>query len=142
MQIMDKNALQRSKTAISWDKKFFISMKAKEKVPFCYNCFHKYNGQPICCSFCRLPNCYSKIPNLVYVDDKTLLTMLATVMQRLLQKVGAWSTWTKIKFITVKCWYFHKTYQGRWVIHLEVDLTLKGLQCEKADSDKKSVAPP
>ena len=33
--------------AVSWDKKFSISMEAKEEVAFWYRCFHKYNGQPI-----------------------------------------------------------------------------------------------
>ena len=32
---------------VSWDKKFFISVEAKEEVTFWYYCFHKYNGQPI-----------------------------------------------------------------------------------------------
>ena len=33
--------------AISWDKKFFISVEAKKEVAFWYYYFHKYNGQPI-----------------------------------------------------------------------------------------------
>ena len=33
--------------AVSWDKKFSISLEAKEEVAFWYHCFHKYNGQPI-----------------------------------------------------------------------------------------------
>ena len=33
--------------AVSWDKKLFVSMEAKEEVAFWYYCFQKYNGQPI-----------------------------------------------------------------------------------------------
>ena len=74
-----------------------------------------------------------KIPDLVYVDDKALITILVDAMQRLLDMVGAWAEWARIEFHTSKCWYFYETYQGRRAIHPDVELTLAGKQIAKAE---------
>ena len=73
------------------------------------------------------------IPDLVYVDDQALITILVEAMQRLLDMVGAWSTWSGVEFNAAKCWYFHETYQGRRAIHPDVELKINGQQIRKAD---------
>ena len=47
--------------------------------------------------------------------------------------VGSWPTWTKIDFNPAKCFYFYETYQGRNVIHPDIDLTINGAQLKKAN---------
>ena len=74
-----------------------------------------------------------KIPDLVYVDDKALVTMLVEAMQRLLDMVSAWANWARIAFNVSKCWYFYETYQGRRAIHPDIQLTLAGKEIEKAN---------
>ena len=76
---------------------------------------------------------YAKIPDLVYVDDKALVTMLIEAMQRLLDLVGAWANWATIEFNASKCYYFYETYQGRRAIHPDIDLVLNGEKLKKAD---------
>ena len=75
----------------------------------------------------------TKVPDLVYVDDKALVTMLVEAMQRLLYLVSAWADWATIEFNASKCYYFYETYQGRRAVHPDIDVMLNGERLKKAD---------
>ena len=75
----------------------------------------------------------ARIPDLLYVDDNALVTMLIEAMQRLLNIVGAWAEWATIEFNASKCYYFYETYHGRRAIHPDLDLFLNGEKLGKAD---------
>ena len=81
-----------------------------------------------------------KIPDLVYVDDKALITMLVDAMQRLSDMVGAWAQWAKIEFNTRKCWYFYETYQSMRAIHPDIELALAGKRIVKAEPQQNCVS--
>ena len=80
----------------------------------------------------------ARIPDLVYIDDKALVTMLIEAMQRLLDPVGAWANWATTEFNASKCCYFYETYQGRRTIHPDIDLFLNGEKLNKADPNTTS----
>ena len=77
----------------------------------------------------------AKVPDLVCVDDQSLVTVSVEAMQRLLDIVTAWSRWTTIEFNALKCWYFYEIYQGNRAIHPDIELTLIGIQIKKADPE-------
>ena len=70
----------------------------------------------------------AKIPDLLYVDDNALVTAFVEAMQRILDMVGAWSTWTGVEFRS----RVHG-FRGTRTIHPDIDLSINGAQLQKAD---------